>query len=503
MHICNFLLTTKRIANYYGQHSRGDSVKKRAILPALLTLLCSATALAAPATATSSAGAHRCHLPGAEETLSCLTVPVPLDYAKPGAGSLKLHVTLAPAFREAARPDPLFVLAGGPGQAGSDVLPLLSAAFKRVRATRDIVFIDQRGTGLSGKLDCESPPNQETMTDAEAEAALRRCIAATRAPFAAYTTAAAARDIEQVRRALGYGKINLWGGSYGTRLGQAYARAFPGSVRSLVLDGVAAPDQVIPAGGRDGQAALDKLFVQCAQDAACHKAYPNLRAEFDSLAARAEAGQKLSIADPRTAQPVSFTMTGPRFLGTVHNILYSPADARRLPFLVHSAYQGRWEPFIARHNIAGDLASEGASAILLHLAVVCAEDVPRMTPALMKEDASRLTRPLADRIPALCKSLDVPPVPYVQPATIAAPALLMSGALDPVTPPRRAEAAAGHMSHAQTVVVANAGHGVSQLGCAPRLLREFLDHPASPLDAKCLSEIPAPTFQLGSAGPQP
>ena len=88
--------------------------------------------------------------------------------------------------------------------------------------------------------------------------------------------------------------------------------------------------------------------------------------------------QKLSIADPRTAQPVTFTMTGQRFSGTVHSILYSPADARRLPSLIHSAYQGRWEPFIARHNIGGDFAGEGGTAFLLYLAVVCAEDVPRM-----------------------------------------------------------------------------------------------------------------------------
>ena len=460
-------------------------------------------AAAIPAVLAAQVGQHSCHMPGVEDALRCVKLPVTLDYARPSAGTLTLHVTVAPALREGARPDPLFVLAGGPGEAGSDVLPLLSTAFRRVRPTRDIVFIDQRGTGLSGKLDCATRPEQESMTEAQLDAEVRACIAAARAPFADYTTEAAARDIEQVRRALGYGKINVWGGSYGTRLGQAYARAFPGSVRSLVLDGVAAPDQVIPAGGRDGQAALDKLFAQCQVDAACHKAYPNLRAEFDSLAARAEAGVKLSISDPRTAQPVTFTMTGPRFLGTVHNILYAPADARRLPFLVHSAWQGRWEPFIARHNIAGDFASEGSSAILLHLAVVCAEDVPRMTPALMKEDSANLTRPLADRIPALCKSLNVPAVPYAAPAAIEAPALLLSGALDPVTPPRRAASAARHMAHAQQLVVENAGHGVSQLGCAPRLLRDFLDRPAAPLDARCLAEIPAPTFQLGSAGPQP
>ena len=474
-------------------------MKTRSILPSLLALLVATGAAAAGA----KPEARSCHLPGAEGSLRCVAIPVPLDYAKPDTKSLKIHVTVAPAFREGAKADPLFVLAGGPGQAGSEVIQLLPAALRRVRATRDIVFIDQRGTGLSGKLDCEDKPEHETMSDAELEAEVKRCIGASRAPFAAYTTANAARDIEEVRRALGYGKVNVWGGSYGTRLGQAYARAYPASVRAMILDGVAAPDQVIPAGGRDGQAALDKLFAQCARDAGCNKAYPNLRAEFDSLAARAEGGLTLSIADPRTAQPVTFTMTGQRFSGTVHSILYSPADARRLPFLIHSAYQGRWEPFIARHNVGGDFAGEGGTAYLLHLAVVCAEDVPRMTPALMKEDAALLTRALAERMPAMCKTMNVPAVPYAAPARIEAPVLLLSGALDPVTPPRRAESAARHMTHARHLVVANAGHGVSQLGCAPRLLREFLDAPSATLDAKCLGEIPAPTFQLGSAGPQP
>jgi pimeloyl-ACP methyl ester carboxylesterase len=475
-----------------------------ASVAALLALAPAAQAAALPATTVPAAQPRTCHLPGSEEALRCLNVPVPLDYAAANGASLKLHVTVAPAFREAARPDPLFVLAGGPGEAGSDVLQLLLTAFRRTRATRDIVFIDQRGTGLSGKLDCESRPGDETLDEAAADGAVRACIAAAKAPFAAYTTANAARDIEQVRRALGYGKVNVWGGSYGTRLGQAYARAFPGAVRSLVLDGVAAPEQVIPAGGRDSQAALDKLFDQCAADKACHKAYPALRSEFKALADKVDAGAvKLAMSDPRTAQPVTVTMTSARFLGTIHSILYSPVDARRLPFLLHSAYGGRWEPFVARRNLATDFAGEGSNALLLHLAVVCAEDVPRLTPQLLASDAAVLTRPMIERLPALCQAMKVPPVAFTEPATIAAPALLLSGALDPVTPPHRAASAARRMAHAQQFVVANAGHGVSQLGCMPRLLREFLDRPQQPLDAKCLSEIPAPTFQLGSAGPQP
>ncbi|QOY96528.1 alpha/beta fold hydrolase [Massilia sp. UMI-21] len=463
-----------------------------------------AAASTAPATAVPATTSRSCHLPGVVDTLRCITLDVPLDHANPAAGKIKLHVTVAPAHRRGTRGDPLFVLAGGPGQAGSDVVGILRTAFSRVRATRDIVFLDQRGTGRSGKLDCKSKPEHEHMTEQQLEAEVHACIAATKAPYAAYTTDAAARDTELVRRALGYGAVNVWGGSYGTRLGQAYARLYPASVRSLVLDGVAAPDQVIQAGSLDAHAALDKMFAQCAAEASCNKAFPNLRAQFDGLVAKLEAGPlKLSLANPRTAQPVEITMTAARFLGTVHNILYSPADARRLPFLVHNAAQGRWQPFIARQNLAGDFGGDSQMAMLLHLAVVCAEDVPRLTPELLASDAGKLTKTLAKQMPAFCKQMNVPAVPYREPARIDAPALLLSGALDPVTPPRRAESAARYMRHAQHVVVANAGHGVSQLGCAPRLLRAFLDKPQEKLDASCLKEIPPPTFQLGSAGPQP
>jgi len=472
-----------------------------AALGAPLALALPAAQAAAPAQQ-----GRGCHLPGAEEGLRCITVPVDLEYGKPGSAKLKLHVTLAPAFREAARPDPLFILAGGPGEAGSDVLPLLNTTFRRTRATRDIVFIDQRGTGLSGKLDCPSEAEIDSKTDAEQEAELKTCIGAIKTPLSAYTTAAAARDIEQVRLAMGYGKINVWGGSYGTRLGQAYARAYPDSVRALVLDGVAAPDQVIPAGGRDGQAALDLLFQQCAADAACAKAYPALRSEFDGLVARLKtAPVALSLPSPRTAEPLQLNMNSARFLGTVHNVLYSALDSRRLPFLIHSAAQGRWAPFIARRNVGSDFSTEGGVALVLHLAVVCAEDYPRMTPALQAEDAknSFLAGSKSERMLALCKSIQVPAVAWREPAVIKAPALLLSGALDPVTPPRRAVAAAKHMPRAQHLVVANAGHGISSLGCAPRLLREFLDQPDKPVAAKCLTDIPAANFQVGSAGPHP
>lgn len=471
--------------------------KIRRLLPAVLLL--------APLSVLAALPGRTCHLPGTEEALRCFTVTVPLDYRQPGK-TIAVHATVAPAYREAARPDPLFVLAGGPGQAGSDILPLLEAALRRVRATRDIVLVDQRGTGLSGKLDCKSPPDIDTLTEEQLDAATRRCIASLHAPFEHYTTDNAARDIERIRVALGYRQINLWGGSYGTRLAQHYARLYPANVRALVLDGVAAPEQVIPAGGRDAQAALEATFKRCEQDAGCARAFPALRSEFASLSTRLAQGPlTVTMADPRTTVVRPVQISSRRFAATVHRVLYAQADAYSLPFLIHSAYSGRWEPFVARSNREADFSADGSMSGPLYLAVVCAEDFPRLTPQLVEADTrgSFLGAPQVTQLAALCPAVNVKPIAYPAPTAIAAPALLLSGAQDPVTPPRRAEAAARWMKAAQHLVVANGGHIVSTLGCMPRLLREFLDQPDRRLDAACLAEIPAPTFQLDSAGPQP
>ncbi|WUR14162.1 alpha/beta fold hydrolase [[Empedobacter] haloabium] len=471
--------------------------KIRSLLPAAL--------LVAPLAVLAAPPGRTCHLPGAEEALRCFTVTVPLDYRQPGK-TIAIHATVAPAYREAARPDPLFVLAGGPGQAGSDILPILEAALRRVRATRDIVLIDQRGTGLSGKLDCKTPPDIDTMTEEQLDADARRCVEKLGAPYSQYSTDAAARDIERVRQALGYRQVNVWGASYGTRLAQHYARLYPASVRALVLDGVAAPDQVIPAGGRDAQAALEATFRQCEANAACKRTFPALRAEFASLSAKLAQGPlTVTMADPRTTVVRPVQISSRRFAATVHRVLYAQADAYSLPFLIHSAYNGRWEPFVARSNRDTDLSADGSMSGPLYLAVVCAEDFPRLTPQLVAEDTrgSFLGAPQVTQLAALCPAVNVKPVSYPAPSMIAAPTLLLSGAQDPVTPPRRAEAAMKSMKAAQHLVVANGGHIVSTLGCVPRLLREFLDQPTRRVDGACLAEIPAPTFQLDSAGPQP
>jgi len=448
---------------------------------------------------------HNCHLPGYSQILRCITVNVPLDYAHPSAQTIPIQVTLAPALREAARPDPVFVLAGGPGQAGSEVLPVLDTAFRKLRATRDIVFIDQRGTGLSGKLDCDTKESIEDSPIDEQGKLIASCMQKLNKPFAFYNTENSARDIEQIRLALGYGEINVWGASYGTRLAQTYARLFPVSARTLILDGVAAPDQIIFNWGRDAQAAMDGVFKSCAADHDCHATFPALEQQFSDLVKRVNDGAvTVDFMHPRTAAHINMRLPAERFLQTVRTALYSPELTSRLPYLINSADHGNWQPFLAQMYSASDFSLDGPSTGLM-LSVTCAEDIPRITPAIVAEEeqASFMHGLEVKLLPQWCHAVNVPPIAYQKPANIDVPVLLFSGARDPVTPPRRAEAAAKLMTHAQHFIVANAAHGVSQLGCAPYLMRDFLDQPNQPVSAQCLKDIAATGFQLDAAGPHP
>ncbi|HEX8956827.1 MAG TPA: alpha/beta hydrolase, partial [Burkholderiaceae bacterium] len=398
-----------------------------------------------------------------------------------------------------------FVLAGGPGQAGSDILALLESGMRKLRTTRDIVFIDQRGTGLSGKLDCDDTGTIDDLDENGQLQLIAKCMQSLNKPFAQYNTENSARDLEQIRSALGYGRINLWGGSYGTRLAQAYARLFPASARALILDGVAAPDQIIFVWGKDAQASLDATFRQCDNDPGCHAAYPNPAQQFNGLLSRVNNGDiKLDFYHPRTAARTQMQLRPERFLQAVRTVLYSADAANRLPFLIDSADKGNWNPFVAQMYSTSDFSLEGP-AVGLMLSVTCAEDIPRITPAIVAEEErnSFLAGREVKFLTRVCQTLGIPAIPYREADTIDAPVLLLSGALDPVTPPRRAEAAAKRMTHAQHFVVENGGHIVSQFGCAPRLMREFLDQPGAPVVAGCLKEIPRNGFQLGAAGPHP
>lgn len=466
-------------------------------LGALMALLASPLALAAQA-------GVRCHLPNHDMPLRCLTLDVPKDYAQPGKGSLKLHVALAQAFREGAKPDPVFVLAGGPGQSGSSLAWTLDNGFQRARATRDIVLIDQRGTGKSGILTCPELARSEEPDPDKQEQMLATCLRGMKVDFNDYSTEVAARDLEQVRLALGADKINLWGGSYGTRLAQAYARLYPQRVRSMVIDGVVAPEQNVALMGGETGRAMKLLRQQCEQDAQCRATFPQFGAQLDALVARAARGNEtIQFVHPLTgkAQQIPFRLDG--FGEQVRSLLYLPSSAVRLPWLVMQAAAGNWQPFAALAAASGQ--PDDGMAVGLQLAVLCSEDLPWMTPAQLQAEPglSFLGDSWSRRLQRFCAMIEVKPHPRPANTLIQAPTLLLSGLRDPVTPPGRAEEALRYLPHGQHLQAAQLGHIVTPHGCGPKLLRRFLDAPEQKLDGKCLDEVAAPSFVLSNAGAQP
>ncbi|MEN9867820.1 MAG: hypothetical protein RL748_3410, partial [Pseudomonadota bacterium] len=373
---------------------------------------------------------NTCFVPGHGLPLRCLTVPVPRDYAHPERGQINLQVTLAPAFRENAKPDPVFVLAGGPGQAGSDVVMLLESAFIKVRATRDIVLIDQRGTGGSGKLTCLKTERSETVDRELARKEMAECLQSLKVDFNDYSTEASARDLDRVRQALKLSKINLWGASYGTRLAQAHVRMFPDTVRSMVLDGVVAPQQNVALLNTEAERAMQMLRQHCEQDAACRQAFPQFSNQLDSLLKRADSGgEVLQFQHPLTGKTIKKTLELDDVVNPVHNLLYSPRMAVQLPWLIMQAAQGNWQPWAAQ-MYAG--SSSSGPAFGLYLAVVCAEDWPWLSAEQIKSSSAKsfMRETSVKRLNNACPLLNVKARPRPVPGPVAVPTLFLSGARD-------------------------------------------------------------------------
>ncbi len=509
----------------------------------LLAGLLPAAVLAQPATV----ALQPCRLAGFEHEASCGRVQRPLDPAAPQGRQIEVHFAVLPALARNKHPDPVFVFAGGPGQSAIDLAGSWSRLLARVSNRRDIVLVDQRGTGRSAKLACPEvaptvPLSAALPTEAQAQrlAACREALQ--RLPHGdlrQYTTWVAMGDVEAVRLALGAPRVNLVGGSYGTRAALEYQRQFPQAVRRMVIDGVAPPDMVLPAAfSLDNQAALDRVFAACEADAAtCRARYPALRGEWQSLLAALP--REISVAHPVTGVVERLTLTREMLLGLVRVPLYGPALAAGLPRAFSEAARGRYEPLFGLAS-----ALQGARSAMLaegmHFSVVCAEDVPRLeafaadtaegargpggaaagaTAATTAPGASAAPAPgpagtdfgsiFADQYRRFCSGWPrgaVPAAFYNMPPA-PAPALVLSGGADPVTPPRHGERAARALgAMARHVIVAEAGHGVMALPCMRDVLFRFIDAAddaaALQVKADCAAALPRPgAFVPPGAGP--
>jgi pimeloyl-ACP methyl ester carboxylesterase len=243
---------------------------------------------------------------------------------------IKLKVVVLPGARRAGNPDPLFFLAGGPGQAAAQMASDIQQLFRPVLADRDIVLVDQRGTGESNSLACEPKEGEPLGADPEAAVRLLRgCMERFDADLRLYTTPIAMDDLNQVRESLRYGRINLYGGSYGTRAAIVYVRRHSETVRSVVLDSVAPRDMILPLYfARDSQRAFDQLTAACTADPGCAQAFPNLADRFEQLLARLDRNpERVTLTHPRSGKPEQVTFDRLLVSGIVFQALYLPETA--------------------------------------------------------------------------------------------------------------------------------------------------------------------------------
>ncbi len=466
---------------------------------------------------------HDCRIDGIAHTVRCGFVRRPLDPARPGAPTIDVQYVVVPALARRKRPDPVFLLAGGPGQSAIDLAGQTLPLFARLNNRRDIVYVDQRGTGRSAPLACDERPDESLADSADPRHPLERlatCRAALEklpyirsdADLGAFTTTLAMQDLDAVRQALGAGRIDLVGVSYGTRAALEYMRQFPAAVRRSVLDAVAPPDMALPASfSTDGQAALDALFDACAADADCRSRHPSLRAGWRALLASLP--KPVTAVHPLTGAPERFTLTRPMVLSAVRAPLYSPSIAAALPEAIDAAVHGRYEPLLGVGAMPG--ARAGARlATGMHFSVVCAEDMPLLEGTATARDTdppgTDFGRADADLYRSACASWPrgrVPAAFYTVPPS-RTPTLLLSGGLDPATPPRHAARVARALGPAaQSVVVPNAGHGVLGIGCVRDVVFRFIDQgddaAAPPVDARCIEAIPRPPafVPIGAGAP--
>lgn len=476
-----------------------------AVVATGLALALGLACTSASAAEAAGAGLTECRLPGLAHAVLCGVVQRPLATA--GGAEISIHYVVVPALARRKLPDPVFLLAGGPGQSAIGAAPQLLALFGRLNNRRDIVFVDQRGTGRSAPLNC---PERAASDPAEADvdqqfAQLMACQAAllklpyihTPADLGNFTTTLAMHDLDAVRAQLGADRINLVGISYGTRAALEYMRLYPQAVRRSVLDAVAPPDMALPASmSTDAQAAWDAWLSFCEHDAACHAAHPQLRRDWAALLKSLP--RTVTVADPRSGAPQRLRVTRETVLAALRGALYAPVVAAALPAAISAAVapNGRFDGLLGLGAMLRGRA-ELEPALGMHFSVVCAEDMaapPR--PNLPGADFGTAGSTLYQRVCARWPRGAVPAAFYRVPPS-PTPTLLFSGGLDPATPPRHgARVATALGAAAQHVVVANAGHGVLGIGCARDVVFRFIDavddHAATGIDASCLNSIPHP-----------
>ncbi|MCW8925238.1 MAG: alpha/beta hydrolase [Xanthomonadales bacterium] len=451
-------------------------------------------------------------LPGTHLTANarCGFLDVAEDPAKPGGRKISLHVAVAPATGKAVEPDPVFFFAGGPGQAASETWVMLRSTLNKIRRQRDIVMIDQRGTGQSNKLDCKSEIEEDLNQEIDLDLVRKeteKCLAELDGDPRFYTTTIAMEDYDAVRRAMGYNKINIMGVSYGTRAAQVYLRAFPETVRTVTLDSVI-PMQL--ALGQEHAPMLDRsvaaVFADCAADATCNELYPRHAEELNDLFTQLRAQpREISLVNPVTGQVQQIRLSADTLAVAIRFLSYASETQALIPLLVHEALS---TGDLSRLASQATLVMSGLNEMLargMELSVLCAEDYPFIDTSA-DYSHTLMGNLMLDIIALQCEVWPRGEVPegFHLPVVTDLPVLLMSGERDPVTPPQYAAQAADTFSNSLNLVANGLSHSVMKHICMRDITTRFIDAGSvENLDTTCVENIrPAPFF-TSLLGPDP
>ncbi len=451
---------------------------------------------------------ENCHLGEIRSQVQCGKLQVPENYNKPAGATININFAVLPAIDNSEYKAPLMFLAGGPGQAAVELATMLNQVFREVRKTRDIILVDQRGTGESNALTCEFLDEDDVyrvLPDQMDIQEVKDCVGQFKGDVTQFNTENAIRDFDAIRSILGHEKINIYGGSYGTRAGLAYMRMFPESLESVVLDSVGPIEVPIGLFGRSGARSFDLLVKNCKSNESCNKAFPNVESEFQAVKNRlAKEPVSIAIQHPRLGTPTEFVLDSAKFTGNLRFQLYSMEGRSMVPLVIHQAYLGNYQPLI------GLIArNEGEQLVYVGLLfnIVCNEDVPQVSSTLKLADANNNFDGAGTHLAwdMICPYFPQyrPSADFYQQVTADIPTLILSGNLDPVTPPSNGDFSDKTLPNSHHIIVENASHTVAISTCAKDIINEFLTKKdPEALDESCLEDIPQETFMTSVNGIQ-
>lgn len=452
-----------------------------------------------------------CEIPGLDGEARCGTYEVFEDRAAGTGRKIPLNVVVLPARGERRQPDPVIFFAGGPGGSTVEGAPAMATFLAGDLEHRDFLLVDYRGTGQSNPLFC---PYQEEMRQGIAEALetflpvdlLGDCVDALggKADLGLYTTPNIVDDVADVSRALGYEKVNLSGGSYGSRAVLVFMRRHPERVRTALIEGVVPTDARMPVSfAADAQAALEGWWRECAEDEECAAAFPDPAADLATVLSELEEGAKVvTVVDPESGGEVELRLSRNAFVQALRYMLYSSLGSLKVPAFVHAAANGDWRPIAqSAYSVGGALMASVPDG--LYLSVTCAEDVSLIGP----NAAAVQTGFLGDfRLRQQVASCDEwvrgeLPAGFHEPVRSDVPTLIISGERDPVTPARWGYEAQEFLPNSVHAVVPDGAHGFFGLEgreCLDALTSKLLETASvDGLDVEgCAAAIVRPSFLL-------